>query len=69
MTRTDTTATPTTDSYQPTEAFAQQQDDRDPLATYREKFLCPRGPDGERVVYFAGNSLGLQPEKAREYVL
>ncbi len=69
MTRTDTTATPTTDSYQPTEAFAQQLDDRDPLATYREKFLCPRGPDGERVVYFAGNSLGLQPEKAREYVL
>ena len=68
MTRTDTTATPTTDSYQPTEAFAQQLDDRDPLATYREKFLCPRGPDGDRVVYFAGNSLGLQPEKAREYI-
>ena len=68
MTRSETAATPATDSYQPTEAFAQQQDERDPLAGYRERFCCPQTPDGNRVMYFAGNSLGLQPDKARQYV-
>ena len=68
MTRSETAATPTTDSYQPTEAFAIEQDKRDPLAAYRERFCCPQTPDGKRVIYFAGNSLGLQPDKARQYV-
>ena len=69
MMRTESAATSTTNHFEATEHFARQLDDRDPLANYREKFLCPCAPDGERVVYFAGNSLGLQPEKAREYVL
>ncbi len=68
MTRSEIATTPTTDSYQPTEAYAQQQDERDPLAGYRERFGCPQTADGNRVIYFAGNSLGLQPDKARQYV-
>src|SRR4051812_28792587 len=45
--------------------WARAQDDADPLAALRGEFLFPEsGP-----LYFAGHSLGLQPRRAREYVL
>ena len=44
-------------------------DATDPLAPLRAEFLFPRAPDGSDALYFAGNSLGLQPRRAREYVL
>ena len=47
--------------------YAQQQDAQDPMATYREQFHHPV-IDGKQVLYFTGNSLGLQPKSAREYV-
>lgn len=50
-----------TEEFQPEEAFARRLDERDPLAGYRARFHLPRGPDGTPLVYFAGNSLGLQP--------
>jgi kynureninase len=42
-------------------------DDRDPLRDYREEFHVPsRG--GEPVIYFCGNSLGLQPKSTRALI-
>ncbi|HSP80248.1 MAG TPA: kynureninase [Myxococcaceae bacterium] len=49
--------------------FARRMDAEEPLRGLREEFLFPRGPDGEPVVYLVGNSLGLQPRKAKPYVL
>ena len=43
-------------------------DAADPLARFRERFFMPRGADGEEVLYFTGNSLGLMPKTARGYV-
>jgi kynureninase len=48
--------------------FAPELDKNDPLKSYREKFHIPKHTDGKDVVYFAGNSLGLQPKTVREYV-
>src|SRR6266436_5305715 len=46
-------------------AWARAQDAADELAPLRGEFLLPEsGP-----LYFAGHSLGLQPRRAREYVL
>ncbi len=53
--------------YQNTIEFAKQQDELDPLRSYRDKFYMPHA-DKERCVYFCGNSLGLQPKGARAAV-
>jgi kynureninase len=50
------------------ENFARQLDAEDPLRGFREKFHLPLGKDGEPVLYFAGNSLGLMPKSARRIV-
>src|SRR3954464_14701253 len=50
------------------ENFARQLDRDDPLRDYREKFSVPLGEDGNPVIYFAGNSLGLMPKSARQIV-
>lgn len=49
-------------------ANARALDAADPLATFRDAFAWPRGSDGEKKIYLCGNSLGLQPERAAEYV-
>jgi kynureninase len=49
--------------------FARGLDAKDPLAQYRDDFLFPRDKNGKACLYLCGNSLGLQPKKAREYVL
>src|SRR4051812_22712362 len=54
--------------YQNAESFAHSMDESDTLKTYREQFHMPRGPMGGDAIYLAGNSLGLQPKKAREYI-
>ncbi|MDR0230485.1 MAG: kynureninase [Flavobacteriaceae bacterium] len=48
-------------------AFAQQLDAQDELASYREAFNFPK-VNGKDVIYFTGNSLGLQPKSAVDYV-
>lgn len=58
-----------TDTFQDSPAFAQAQDAADPLSRFREQFHFPRAPEGTRSLYFAGHSLGLQPKKAKDYVL
>ena len=47
--------------------FARQLDKEDKLATYRDEFIFPR-VKGREVIYFVGNSLGLQPKRAQSYV-
>lgn len=51
-----------------TEAEARARDATDPLASYRDRFLLPVAPDGSTAIYFAGQSLGLQPRTARPAV-
>ena len=48
-------------------AFAQELDEQDELKAYRDKFYIPV-IDGKEVIYFTGNSLGLQPKAAKDYV-
>ncbi|GAA4403884.1 kynureninase [Nibrella viscosa] len=45
--------------------FAQQLDRNDPLRSFRDRFLIPQA-GGKELIYFCGNSLGLQPKAARE---
>ncbi len=49
--------------------YAQTQDDLDPLKKFRSDFHFPLKPDGTRSLYFAGHSLGLQPKRAKEYIV
>jgi kynureninase len=53
--------------YKPSAEFAKELDSHDPLKNYRGKFYIPK-MNGEDVIYFAGNSLGLQPKTVRAYV-
>jgi len=63
---------------EPTLAYAQQQDREDELRSFRSRFFFPRRSNGQtatggldeesEVVYFCGNSLGLQPREAEEYI-
>ncbi|MEY4432246.1 MAG: hypothetical protein RLZZ44_376 [Bacteroidota bacterium] len=48
-------------------AFAQQLDAQDPLKQYQNEFSFPK-VKGKKAIYFTGNSLGLQPKRARTYV-
>src|SRR5437868_9478983 len=50
------------------EKFAQQLDAEDPLRSFRDRFHLPVGANGEPLIYFAGNSLGLMPKSAKEVV-
>lgn len=48
-------------------AFAQQADEKDPLKAFRDRFYIPRLNDKD-VIYFTGNSLGLQPKTTKIYI-
>jgi kynureninase len=54
-------------NYQNTLAFAQAQDSSDKLRSFRSRFYFPQH-DGKDVVYFTGNSLGLQPKTTQSYI-
>lgn len=47
--------------------FAQQADKADKLSAFRQKFLIPQH-NGHDVIYFTGNSLGLQPKSTQSYI-
>ena len=49
-------------------AFAAEMDRNDRLAPFREKFYIPKQAGGEDVLYFTGNSLGLQPKTVRAHI-
>jgi len=46
-------------------SFAAEADQQDPLASYRDKFYFPE-KNGKPVIYFCGNSLGLQGKDVPE---
>jgi kynureninase len=52
-------------TFQNTRAFAQEIDQKDPLHQYKNEFIFPQH-NGKNVIYFTGNSLGLQPKRAKK---
>lgn len=64
----DANKTPASVQFEPDEDFARRLDAADPLARWRERFCIPTLPDGSQVIYFCGNSLGLQPKTVRAAV-
>jgi kynureninase len=53
---------------EPLNSSVAEMDAADPLAHFRERFYIPRDAKGAEAIYFTGNSLGLMPKTAREYV-
>ena len=47
--------------------FAQSLDTQDSLRSYRDEFIFPK-INGKEVIYFTGNSLGLQPKRTKSFV-
>ena len=54
--------------YDATRECARSLDEADQLANFREQFNFPDDRDGRNNIYVCGNSLGLQPKKAVQYV-
>jgi kynureninase len=54
-------------TFENSKEFAQQLDSQDKLNKYRDEFIFPK-VNGEKVIYFTGNSLGLQPKRTKAYV-
>lgn len=54
-------------TFQNTREFAQQLDAQDQLHKYKREFIFPH-INGKEVIYFTGNSLGLQPKRSKAYV-
>lgn len=56
-----------TNNYQNTLEYAKKMDQEDPLKHYRDEFHIPV-IDGQQVIYYTGNSLGLQPKRTRAFI-
>lgn len=54
-------------TFQNTKEFALELDSQDKLHKYRDEFIFPQH-NGKNVIYFTGNSLGLQPKRTKKYV-
>ena len=54
-------------TFQNTKAFAKELDQKDELHRYKSEFIFPK-VNGKDVIYFTGNSLGLQPKRTKSYV-
>mgnify|MGYP001393516234 CR=1 FL=1 len=48
--------------------YAKQQDQLDELSNYRNQFHIPKDKNGNELIYFTGNSLGLQPKSTKSYI-
>jgi kynureninase len=55
-------------TFENTRLFAEKLDETDPLKGFRRRFHIPKKADGKEQIYFAGNSLGLEPKTVRAYV-
>lgn len=53
--------------FENTLAFARKMDEADSLKKYRTQFLFPDFLD-KPIIYFTGNSLGLQPKQTKKYI-
>jgi kynureninase len=54
-------------SFQYTKEYAQENDEKDPLAHFRKQFIMPNFTK-EKCIYFTGNSLGLQPKSVAKNI-
>ncbi|HSD13335.1 MAG TPA: kynureninase [Flavobacterium sp.] len=54
-------------NFENTREFARGLDANDALRSYRDEFIFPK-VNGKQVIYFTGNSLGLQPKRTKTYV-
>lgn len=54
-------------NFENTKTFAKELDHQDKLASFRNQFHHPK-INGKRAIYLCGNSLGLQPVTAQEYI-
>ncbi|MCO5947537.1 kynureninase [Mucilaginibacter flavidus] len=54
-------------NFQNTLEYAIKLDEQDPLKDFQGKFFAPKH-NGKDAIYFCGNSLGLQPVTARQYI-
>ena len=59
---------PSTLEFEASPAFAGMKDTSDSLKCFRERFHIPKTSEGRDIIYFTGNSLGLQPKSARDLV-
>ena len=48
--------------------YALNLDSKDSLSSFRTRFYIPKGKDGLPLIYFCGNSLGLQPQSAKAFI-
>ena len=55
-------------NYQNSISFAKSLDKKDSLKSYRKEFHYPKDSNGNELIYFCGNSLGLQPKSALEQI-
>lgn len=55
-------------SFENSLSFAKEMDKKDPLASFRDIFYIPTGHTGRSQLYMCGNSLGLQPKTAGDYL-
>ena len=58
----------TAPAFEAAEAWATEEDRRDPLAWAREEFALPRDGNGAPLAYMSGNSLGLMPKVVPELI-
>ena len=54
-------------TFENTLEFAKKLDSQDQLHKYQDQFIFPQVNE-KKVIYFTGNSLGLQPKRSKEYV-
>jgi len=54
-------------AFENTRDFARSLDAHDKLSKYRDEFIFPQ-INGRRAIYFTGNSLGLQSQRAKAYL-
>ena len=55
-------------TFENSRSCAKIMDQDDPLGSYRDKFHYPKNDNKKNVIYFSGNSLGVQPKSVRKYV-
>jgi kynureninase len=65
--RMQSTTEQNTETFRNERGFAMKLDSLDPLAKHRSRFFFPQH-SGQEVVYFTGNSLGLQPKTTQQYI-
>ena len=55
-------------NYRNTIEFANELDAKDELSKYRNEFHIPLQKNGDEQIYMCGNSLGLQPKRAKDFI-